>query len=309
AADGAAVVETARGYLGYPYVYGDEGTYGFDCSGFVQSVYATHGLRIPRTAGLQSKIGEPVGLGELRAGDLVLFNPSPSSNRISHVGIATGDGRVIHASSGRGEVVIDSISGYWTRHGAEGRRVIGTPFEELGDMGPEPAREHLGPMPVSLGSSATPGLWHRGLVDLDRRTTALGVKTGLAASPDRETVLWVNPSLELRWDARDAELAVQVPLAFSTTGESRFEYERGTDGLRLLDRVRIGTPDAAVYLEASREVSLSLGEGSLVQGVTPNATSRSVAGLPSRGAFAVAARATVDRWRTAFVLDDILAPA
>ena len=61
---GSDIVDSARDYLGYPYVYGDEGTYGFDCSGFVKTVYARHGYTLPRTSRSQSKVGEPVSFDE-----------------------------------------------------------------------------------------------------------------------------------------------------------------------------------------------------------------------------------------------------
>lgn len=308
APDGKAIVKTARGYLGYPYVYGDEGRYGFDCSGFVQTVYAGHGLKLPRTARLQSKVGEPVRLDSLRAGDLVFFNPNPSSNRITHVGVATGDGQVIHASSGRGEVVIDPLAGYWTRHGAEGRRILGTPFAPLAETPADRRREHVRPVSRSLGSSSKPGLWHKGAVDLDRRDTSFGLRTGTLVNSDRKPLLWLSPIVQIRWDPHDTEIALQIPFAYTVDGESQFDYGTGQDALRLVDRVRVGTPDASLYVNASRDVSLSLGDQSLVDGVTPNASTRSLAGFPTRAPFALATQASLDHWRGAWVMDDIVEP-
>ena len=45
----SAVVDSARKYLGTPYVWGGTSPSGFDCSGFVQYVLAENGKSVPRT--------------------------------------------------------------------------------------------------------------------------------------------------------------------------------------------------------------------------------------------------------------------
>ncbi|MFH6690820.1 C40 family peptidase, partial [Cellulosimicrobium funkei] len=97
ATDGAAgrsVVETARQYLGVPYVWGGEslGEGGLDCSGLVQLVYSAHGVDLPRVARDQMRQGTEVGsLAEARPGDLVVQRGG------KHIGIYVGDGQMIHA--------------------------------------------------------------------------------------------------------------------------------------------------------------------------------------------------------------------
>ena len=53
--------------------YGDFNKVGFDCSGFVQYVYAQCGINLPRTADIQATAGYAVSKAELQPGDLVFF--------------------------------------------------------------------------------------------------------------------------------------------------------------------------------------------------------------------------------------------
>jgi cell wall-associated NlpC family hydrolase len=102
---GQAVVDDARSYIGTPY-----GAYGFDCSGFTSAVFADLGVYLPDSPGAQYAYGTP---SDAKAGDLVFFDEHGYG--ISHVGIATGYGTVIHSSTYYGAVVetpIEYIPGY-----------------------------------------------------------------------------------------------------------------------------------------------------------------------------------------------------
>ena len=104
--------KTAAQFLGTPYRFGGEGATGIDCSSFVQQVFREHRIDLPRTAREQSQMGSEVAQGDLQKGDLVFFQTYASYP--SHVGIYLGDGKMIHASSGKGEVTISDInSGYY----------------------------------------------------------------------------------------------------------------------------------------------------------------------------------------------------
>ena len=120
---GATVVETAKNYIGYRYVYGAAGPNSFDCSGFTSYVFKLHGVSLSRTAKAQYSNGVAVARSDLQPGDLVMFGPSVSG--INHVGIYIGGGQIVHAANPSRGVTIDTInSGYYNTNYVGARRVI-----------------------------------------------------------------------------------------------------------------------------------------------------------------------------------------
>lgn len=114
--------KTAAQFLGTPYRFGGEGLSGIDCSSFVQQVFGENQINLPRTAREQSKLGEEVAAGDLKKGDLLFFHTYASYP--SHVGIYLGDGKMIHASSGKGEVTVSNLdSDYYRSHFIGARRI------------------------------------------------------------------------------------------------------------------------------------------------------------------------------------------
>lgn len=110
------VVVTAMGYLDRPYVYGgDAMNQGFDCSGFVLSLYKRAlNLELPRTAAEQAKATQRISRSDLTPGDLVFFNTT--RRKYSHVGIYVGDGRFIHSPRTGAKIRIESMeSNYWRK--------------------------------------------------------------------------------------------------------------------------------------------------------------------------------------------------
>lgn len=95
AQSGSAVVSQAWTWVGTPYVYGGTGRWGVDCSGLTQAVFRNLGTYIPRTTVSQWYAGSPSWYNGANAGDLVFSNFGWGWS--SHVGIATGNGTIIHA--------------------------------------------------------------------------------------------------------------------------------------------------------------------------------------------------------------------
>ena len=82
--------------LGTPYLWGGRSTFGFDCSGLVQTLYEFVGVRLPRDSRDQAARGYKVRrLGSLRPLDLVFFGRGA---HIDHVAVHTGDLGILHAS-------------------------------------------------------------------------------------------------------------------------------------------------------------------------------------------------------------------
>ena len=110
-------------FLGTPYVFGGTSTGGFDCSGYVQHVFAMIGIRLPRTADAQFYGGSRIA-GQMMPGDLVFFQtyePGPS-----HVGIYLGNGQFAHASSSHGVMVSKLSDSYWAARYIGAKRVVGS---------------------------------------------------------------------------------------------------------------------------------------------------------------------------------------
>lgn len=116
------IVNTAMQFEGTPYLWGGASSKGLDCSGLVRLTFMMNGHLLPRNASQQVNHGREIIMEcnhsitpdsdklyqemltrtkHLQPGDLVFFG-SPetfwSKEKITHVGIYIGNGRIIHAS-------------------------------------------------------------------------------------------------------------------------------------------------------------------------------------------------------------------
>jgi cell wall-associated NlpC family hydrolase len=134
------LVMTAMGFLGVPYRRGGNDDTGFDCSGFVRSMYErTVGLVLPRLAKDQAAATQPIDKKELQPGDLVFFNTMRRA--FSHVGIYVGDGKFIHSPKPGAQVRIEDMQkSYWARRFDGARRVLATPADMPQAAAPAPSQ-------------------------------------------------------------------------------------------------------------------------------------------------------------------------
>ncbi len=120
------IIRWAKAQYGIPYRYGGrDPERGFDCSGFVCYVYENAiDKKLPRTARAQSMYGKIIDKDALEPDDLLFFDTS-GKGTINHVGIYLGNGKFIHASSGKVySVTISSLkSGFYRRAFRFGGRI------------------------------------------------------------------------------------------------------------------------------------------------------------------------------------------
>jgi len=100
------LVDFSRRYLGIPYFWGGKTPKGFDCSGFVQLVFKLFGFSLRRDTWMQHEDGDFVSSNpqQVQPGDLMFF--AEGGQRITHVAIAAGQSKFIHA---KGFVRINSL--------------------------------------------------------------------------------------------------------------------------------------------------------------------------------------------------------
>lgn len=93
------------------YLWGGTVPPNYDCSGLIQSAFASVGVWIPRDAYQQEGFALPIRLEDLSIGDLIFFGTELKAN---HVAIYLGEGRYIHSSGkdqGRNGIGIDLLAG------------------------------------------------------------------------------------------------------------------------------------------------------------------------------------------------------
>jgi cell wall-associated NlpC family hydrolase len=117
------VVHTALSQVGRPYRSGGMDPAGFDCSGLVSWVFGRYAVQAPRGVQAQFDGTRPVSSRDIKPADLLFFSttgPGPT-----HVAIALGDGRFVHAPNSRGKVRVESLdSTYWSSRYIGARRLL-----------------------------------------------------------------------------------------------------------------------------------------------------------------------------------------
>ena len=108
------ILATAHQLLGRPYLWGGTSSKAMDCSGFTKTVFFAHQMILPRDASQQVKTGSLITtqieeLEKVSPGDLLFFGRiEKEREKVTHVGIYIGDGKMIH--SGDGKVQIQSLN-------------------------------------------------------------------------------------------------------------------------------------------------------------------------------------------------------
>ncbi len=130
-----SIVNTAKLFIGIPYLWGGTSVKGMDCSGFTKTVYFLNGIILQRDASQQANDGDFVdtrnGFENLQPGDLLFFGKHATDStkeRITHVGIYIGNYEFIHES---GRVTINSFdkdaenfNEYRLKHFVRAKRIL-----------------------------------------------------------------------------------------------------------------------------------------------------------------------------------------
>ena len=101
-----SILSLAKEFLGYPYLWGGLTPKGFDCSGFVQTVFGLHGVQLLRDSWQQQQHHQvSTDYLDAQPGDLLFFSNKPDT--VTHVALSLGQQKYIHAS---GWVRLDSFN-------------------------------------------------------------------------------------------------------------------------------------------------------------------------------------------------------
>ena len=108
AASGNDIVNYAKQFIGYRYVFGTKGPNTFDCSGFVKYVFQNFGIILPHSS--KSLYNNPGAYGTEISGANAL--PGDVVSWEGHVGIYVGNGQVINALNPTAGVCYTVITSY-----------------------------------------------------------------------------------------------------------------------------------------------------------------------------------------------------
>lgn len=95
-------LESARAFLGTPYIYGGRSSLGLDCAGLVQVCLFRNGAECPRDSNQQIEIGEPIDEADKQEGDLVFFP--------GHVVFLLENDKVLNATARTMDTRIENLS-------------------------------------------------------------------------------------------------------------------------------------------------------------------------------------------------------
>lgn len=118
------IVLFALGLLDTGYRFGGRNPEaGLDCSGMVAYIVEhISGRQLPHNAAQIADRTRPIGMDDLKPGDLVFFNTA--QRRHSHMGIYIGDGRFVHAPSSRGRVRVERLDNRYFAQRIDGARTL-----------------------------------------------------------------------------------------------------------------------------------------------------------------------------------------
>lgn len=120
----------ADSFLGVPYRYAGRSRAGFDCSGFIYTIYQHIGVTLSTDARSIFLFGREVPFSEVQRGDILFFTGTSryqSGGAISHVALVyevmDNDVKIIHAAVNGGIRYDYMSSAYYSKHYYKARRM------------------------------------------------------------------------------------------------------------------------------------------------------------------------------------------
>jgi cell wall-associated NlpC family hydrolase len=111
---GRNIASVGRWHIGTPYRPSPPGlcrAYRWeDCSCFTKLVFKHFGKTLPESPVKQWQRGQKIARSDVRPGDLVFFKEAGMARPITHVGIYSGRGKLVHASNYFNKVVESRMS-------------------------------------------------------------------------------------------------------------------------------------------------------------------------------------------------------
>src|SRR5690606_39069316 len=122
-----SIISTAMEHIGAKYKYGGTGQNGFDCSGFVHTMFKMFDILLPRSSHEMAEHGAKIKDSDIQEGDLVFFITN-GGKRINHVGIVTevnkDEIKFVHSSTQRGVIVSSTKEPYYKKNYVKAARVL-----------------------------------------------------------------------------------------------------------------------------------------------------------------------------------------
>jgi hypothetical protein len=102
-----SIIRLARSFMGVPYLWGGKSPHGFDCSGYIQTIYKTFNIELPRDAHQQADHFKEstITMEQAKQADLHFFK---TRGKITHVALAEENGYFLHAQGWVKEESFDS---------------------------------------------------------------------------------------------------------------------------------------------------------------------------------------------------------
>lgn len=105
------LIHNAKSFLDLRYVWAGTSAAGFDCSGFVYTLFRTFNIWLSRDAQEQVFEGEAHSYEEAKPGDLLFFAYQEGYGEVHHVGIYLGEDQMIHSQTPGSKVMITKLEG------------------------------------------------------------------------------------------------------------------------------------------------------------------------------------------------------